>query len=136
MKAARLVLSVPALGTALVPLIADTGSSHLSNPLWAPHARYHGALLVIDMLGLGCLSMALLWMRAWPEALVLRFRIVALIVGVCWGSFLVALLVPGASVWPDGANHEGMPVNPNVVMAVVFVAMAAFGGTKSSSAPS
>jgi hypothetical protein len=38
---ARILLTVVTAGYAVAPLIADLNSTHATNPLWTPHARFH-----------------------------------------------------------------------------------------------
>jgi hypothetical protein len=54
-RATRIILTVTGAFTALVPAIADLNASHLTNHVWPPHARYHGAIAVCMTLALPAL---------------------------------------------------------------------------------
>jgi hypothetical protein len=124
MKGPRLLVTIPAVITAVVPLIADLNPSHQLNPGWPPHARYHGAVLLLTNVALGLLSLWLLWAgRGGPHERE-RLRIAAMLPAVIWGAFFPALLFPGTSTWPDGFDiPAGLPFAGNLVVAAVIVVL-------------
>ena len=122
---AKLIFSVLAAVTVIVPTIADLNATHLTNPRWPPHARFHAAVLYLGttLLNLGVLyllwgsypgqdSTLVAWIAAWGP---LSF----------WGMFLPALCFPGVSTWPDGitppANFPVIltKIHPNVILALL-----------------
>src|SRR5262249_5502164 len=46
---------------ALAPLIADLNSTHATNPLWTPHARFHVVWQVLSYSGFGLIALGLIW---------------------------------------------------------------------------
>ena len=40
----KMLISLAAIITAVVPFLADWNDSHLFSPQWSPHARFHGAV--------------------------------------------------------------------------------------------
>src|ERR1700738_4718981 len=44
--------------------VCDWSPNHLLNPLWHPHARFHGALLLFLLAGVSVTATWLLWRRS------------------------------------------------------------------------
>jgi hypothetical protein len=130
MNRARLLLTLPALVTLVLPVAMDLNPTHQLNEAWPPHARYHAAVLLSANVLAGLIALYLLWARRGAPGEGARLRTAALLPALIWGSFFPALLAPGGSTWPDGvAPPEGMPlpVAPNVIIAGVLVALCALG---------
>ncbi|MEL6953663.1 MAG: DUF6640 family protein [Pseudomonadota bacterium] len=47
----------------LVPAIADLNETHLFNPLWSEHARFHGAWFLAFAAGIALVALFLIWVR-------------------------------------------------------------------------
>ncbi|MEL6574193.1 MAG: DUF6640 family protein, partial [Pseudomonadota bacterium] len=47
----------------LVPAIADLNETHLFNPLWSDHARFHGAWFLAFTAGIAVIALFLIWVR-------------------------------------------------------------------------
>ena len=90
--------------------------THLFNPSWPPHARYHDAcwLFAISVAVLGALW--LLWGPHEARGARLAVRGAAFLPGLFYLSFLLALLVPGVTPWNDGETPT-QPIAPQVIMA-------------------
>jgi len=58
---ARVLLTLVTAGYALAPLIADLNSTHATNPLWTPHARFHVVWQVLSYSGFGLIALGLIW---------------------------------------------------------------------------
>jgi len=130
MKRARIVLTIPAVVTLVVPLLMDVNETHQLNEAWPPHARYHGALFLSANVLAGLVALVLLWTRRGSPLEAARLRTAALLPALIWGSFFPALLAPGVSTWPDGTGRpEGFPLPfaGNLVIAAVLVALCALG---------
>ena len=57
----RVILTVIAVGTIVSPYIADWNATHIYNPLWPPHAKFHNAQTMILSTLLGLTSLWLVW---------------------------------------------------------------------------
>jgi len=125
--AARLLMTIILLGGSVGSFILDWRSNHLLNPLWHPHARFHGALLLFFLAGISAMGGWLLWRRS-KEPL-LAFKI-GLAVSVCYWTplFYVPLLLPSSSWWAGAPGTEprmaGVVVYPNLFVAALFLAAA------------
>lgn len=115
--AGRVILTLALVGTILGPIQADWNKSHIFNDRWPSHARFHGVV------GLGMatfMSLFGLW-QLWAASAV---AVAAAVPITYWGSFFVALAVPGTGV--DDAPHHvarpaGVPINVLVPALVVVL---------------
>jgi hypothetical protein len=118
----------PAAGVA-----ADWNKTHLFNPAWHPHARYHGVSMLLIVICVSAIAIWLLWRRSIePE---LGIKVAVLISLTLWTPFLYGVcLVPGSSLW---VGEPAMPVPypqvagftlyPQIVLAVLFLMLTAGG---------
>lgn len=89
----RVLVSLAAVFTALGTVVADMSPTHVFNPAWVPHARFHGAQLVTIAILLAAIALWLLW---WPApAPAHRLRLAALLAALFWIAFFPAMAVPG-----------------------------------------
>lgn len=124
-RTGRILIGVVAVATGLIPLLVDTNPTHLFNSLWAPHARYHGALQIWSWLVSGALALWLVLTAHGADA-ALRMRVAALLPSASWAGFFVALAIPGTSPWPDGFPQPA-PLPGNVYMAGVMMTLSGVG---------
>lgn len=89
----RVLLSLAAIVTAIGTVVADMNPSHVFNPAWPPHARFHGAQLVVIAILLAVIALWLLWRPASAPAH--HLRLAALMTAVFWAAFFPAMAVPG-----------------------------------------
>lgn len=94
----RVLLSVVALFTIVVPYLADWNVTHVFNPLWSPHAKFHNAqtLAMAVLLGLSALFFI------WPRRSRTRANVLPaiLLASFYWVSQAVAFAYPGVA-WTD-----------------------------------
>jgi hypothetical protein len=130
-RISRLVLSGAALGTIAGTGCADLNSSHVFNPGWPPHARFHSAAGWGSVAGSQLLALWLLWRPGEDaEAGDLAIKIAALLPAVAWVPFFPALATPGTAV-EDEPGHlariAGVPAN--LVPATLIPIISAVGYT-------
>jgi hypothetical protein len=110
--AGRLLISLAALITGVVPVLADWNDTHVFSAQWSPHARFHGVTSLGMALTLSPVALWLLWRpSADAEAAV---TVAALIPIAYWGPFFVAPLVPGTALEDPGhpvPRLGGLPAN-------------------------
>ncbi len=94
----RIILSVIAIGTIVSPFLADWNATHIYNPLWTPHAKFHNAqtMAMAVLLGLGALFFT------WRKSENLRENLLPawLFAGFYWISQTLAFGFPGVA-WTD-----------------------------------
>lgn len=125
-SAGRILLSFSAIGGSISSLVMDFNESHVYNPIWPSHARYHGFLFMNLLVAVGSLSLFLLWRPAPSTEDALRVRIAAFLSTVIPVCFLLPLLIPEASSWPDGFRVT-MPINGNIMMVVIMLFLTGLG---------
>ncbi|PRY50972.1 hypothetical protein LY71_10235 [Geodermatophilus tzadiensis] len=129
MRTSRLVLTGAAVGTIVGTARADLNATHVFNPEWPPHARFHGAAGWGTVAGAQLVALWLLWRPASSAAEEdLAARTAALLSAVAWAPFFPALATPGTAV-EDEPGHlprvAGVPLN--LVPAGLVPAVAAVG---------
>jgi len=129
MRISRLVLTGAAIGTIIGTGLADLNRTHVLNPGWPPHARFHNATGWGTVAGSQLLALWLLWrpgQRAGERDLAVATA--ALLPVISWAPFFAALAVPGAGV-EDEPGHPprvaGVPAN--LVPAALVPAACAVG---------
>jgi len=136
----RLILTGVLLMQSVVGFALDWSGNHLLNPLWHPHARFHGALLLFLLTGVSLMGIWLLWRQSKePEIAIVVAAIISL---SFWTPFFyITFRLPGATLWagdPARVPHLGGSVfYPNVAVAGLFLALTAaacllYAGTRSS----
>jgi hypothetical protein len=93
----RVMLTIIALFTMIAPFLADWNVTHIYNPLWPPHAKFHNAQTMSMGVLLGLAALFFLWgergvrQNIWPTIV---------FVSLYWVSQLPAFLFPGVA-WTD-----------------------------------
>jgi len=131
-NAGRSLLTFAVASFAVINVLADWNRTHVFNPTWPPHARFHAADMSVIVWGASAITIWLLWRRSTEPAVAIK---VALLISLAlWSPFLyVTLLVPGTSLYVSGAppavQHTiaGMIIEPQVVLAILFLLLAAWG---------
>ena len=111
------------------PVLRDIGSSHLQNPDWVGHARFHLAWALALMASLGILNLYLIWVdsKKHTGALYLSFLLQAFNIGGFWIAAIFSNAYNGNIVIANGDHHISiMGLNENVfvfiVLAVILLA--------------
>jgi hypothetical protein len=126
---ARILMTVVLLGGSILSFVLDWSPNHLLNPLWHPHARFHGALLLFLLAGVSALGTWLLWRRS-PEP-DLGFKVGLGIALAYWTPlFYIPFLLPYSTWWagrPGAEPHaDGVLIYPNLIVAAVFLLASLF----------
>ena len=129
MNTGRLVISGAAVGTVIGTGRADLNETHVFNPQWPPHARFHGAAGWGTITGTQLLALWLLWRpRSSPGEADLAVRTAALLPVLAWAPFFPALLTRGTAV-EDVPGHlprvAGIPLN--LIPAALVPALSGLG---------
>ena len=127
--AARVLMTVILVAGSALSFVLDWSSNHLLNPLWHPHARFHGALLLFLLAGVSAMGTWLLWRRS-PEP-DLGFKVGLGIAVAYWTPlFYIPFLLPSSTWWagkPGAEPHvAGVLIYPNLIVAAVFLLASVF----------
>ena len=133
-RASRWLLRLVALQTLVSPFVADWNVTHIYNPRWPPHAKFHNAqtMLLGVALGLGTL-----WFSARPAATAparrVQLQAAALLAATYWLSQAFSGTFPGSAfIDPEFGPLPyvlGLPVQVFVdVVTLSIVALAYYLG--------
>ena len=59
----KICVSAVTIFYGFVPALADLNETHLFNPLWSAHARFHGAWFLTFAAGIALIGLYLIWRR-------------------------------------------------------------------------
>lgn len=129
-KISRILLSIVLVSTALVSIAVDWNTTHLFNPEWHPHAKFHDAVMLWLLAGMSIVALWLLWRRSAEPAI--AYTVAMLVPVIFWAPFFfVTWIIPGTSLKADPKETlpmvAGIPIYPNVVVATVSVTLALIG---------
>lgn len=101
----RWLVTLVALVTLGGAYVADWNVTHIFNPRWPPHAKFHNAQTMLFGSLLGALSLWFLWgQRGEARA---TFRLGALFAGLYWVAQAGAILFPGTALVDPEYRHPG-----------------------------
>lgn len=129
-KLSRILLSVVIVNTAVVSVAVDWNATHIFNPTWVPHARFHDVVMLWLLSSLSVVALWLLWRRSLEPDV--SITVATLVPVLFWFPFFfTTLLVPGTSLsaLPDEPLPviAGITIYPNVVVATINEILAAIG---------
>ena len=119
----KLLISLVAAFTAVSPYLADWNETHIYNPLWLPHAKFHNAQTMVLGAFLGLLSLYCLWLRR-ETSDKQKLNEAAVLASLYWLAQLPAALFPGTALAdPGGVNMPivfGVELN-QIIMVVILI---------------
>jgi hypothetical protein len=115
-----------------INVLFDWNQTHVFNPTWPSHARFHAAWGSVLAWSFVAIALWLLWRRSTePEVGV---KVALLVQLAIWTPFFyLTLLVPGTSLAEGAttsvAQHKiaGMVIEPQVVVAIIFLLLTIWG---------
>ena len=120
----RAILTAILASSAILSFLLDWSPNHLLNPLWHPHARFHGALLLFLLAGVCGSGIWMMWRQSGePQA---ALRLAGFLSLSFWTPlFYITTLLPESTSWAGNASQDprltGSIVTPNLIVAVGFV---------------
>lgn len=122
-KLGKWVMTFVLVAGAVVSTAVDWNETHLFNPAWHPHARFHDALFLMILDAMSLVVLWLLWRRsAEPE---IGLKVAALFAAAVWTPFFyIEALIPGTSLLASDnvpvLKVGSMTFAPNFVVAAVL----------------
>ena len=125
----RILITFVIVSGTFISVKADWDASHLFNPEWVGHARFHDAAMLNLLCGASVLGLWLLWRRsAEPDVGAMA---AALIPIIFWAAFFYTTwLVAGTSLnagSEEPARLAGIPMYPNAILAGVEISLSSIG---------
>jgi hypothetical protein len=123
-KLGKWLLSFVLVVGALISTIVDWNTTHLFNPAWHPHARFHDALFLMIVDAMTLVTLWLLWRQSREPQVGLK--VAALFAAAVWTPFFyIEALIPGTSLLATDnvpvLKLGGMVFAPNLIVAIVLV---------------
>jgi hypothetical protein len=125
-KSFAITMSCISIFTIIIMSVMDLNVTHMANPLWPPHARFHWAVQYFSSVMVCMLALLATWSNYKDKGSRLSILFIGLGPLFFWGMFFPALLMPGTGTWPDGVTPpQGFPeifktIHPNLIMACVL----------------
>lgn len=119
----RGLLGLSVVGTVVIVAVADVfNTTHLFNPDWPPHARFHIAMQFTALVLVSLFSFRALLGRPSRD----QAWLAALAPATFWPGLLVAWLIPGTDPYATEAlRATGVPIN--ILAAVLFLTLTGVG---------
>ncbi len=119
----RVLISLVAAAAPLGAVAADWNTTHVHNPRWPPHAKFHNAQTMLSAFQLAGLSLWQLWTRPATDRSALRWG--TLLAALYWLSQAPAVLLPGAALTDPELSGTprriaGIPVDQLTGQAVLI----------------
>lgn len=106
------------------PVLRDIGDSHLLNPEWVGHARFHLMWFLVFIALSGIANLALIWKIGDRRALLLAWVWQAINIAAFWGAAALSGVYGGRVV--DASFHTViLGLNENLFVFVVLVLLSA-----------
>jgi len=120
----KVLISASAVLGGVGPYLADWNETHIYNPTWPPHAKFHNAQTMSLGVGLAGTTLLQLWGPAHTRAAI-RTALdgAALSAALYWVTQISALAYPGAKA----VDPPGTSIFPQGVVALPSLALVATG---------
>lgn len=109
LTASRLLVSLLAGFTAVSPFVADFNRTHVFNPYWPGHARFHNGQTMTFGLLSGLLALYFIWGRKTATPLA-NWQVACLLTALYWLALVPAILYPGATLTDPQQNGRPLDV--------------------------
>ena len=135
MKVAKILIGIPTIWYGLVPPINDFSTSHVLNPDWIGHARFHMVWLLVLKTFLSIFSLLLIIKKLPNE--ILGLRIAGIISLSVYLSFFVSTISMDLYGGTLGDGNNGVPpllgINTNVLVFIPLTILLIIGVYRSFS---
>lgn len=108
LTASRLLVTLLAGFTAGSPFVADFNRTHVYNPYWPGHARFHNGQTMTFGLLSGLLALYFLWGRKTASP-VANWQVACLLTAQYWLALVPAIFYPGATL--TDPQYNGRPLD-------------------------
>lgn len=107
----QILLTITSLGYSAIPAIFDTNATHITNPRWVPHARFHVVWQVLSYIGFALIALWLIWGMEFEGHLWLAAAMSA----AAYGGFFIAVFAQRAYAGGTFDSNGVVPWRPPVL---------------------
>jgi tryptophan-rich sensory protein len=127
LKIGRWIISLISVFTIVSPFTAEFNETHIYNPNWSPHAKFHDAQTMLLGALLGGIALFFLWRRERDRSF--QFKLAVLFAGLYWFAQMWCIFFPGTGfVDPEFANRMpklfGFPLNQSIFDFFILIILA------------
>ncbi len=124
--ALKIAVSALTIFYGFVPALADLNETHLLNPLWSAHARFHGAWFLAFSAGVALISLYLMW---WRDDVFVPILLGLMFAVGFWIATVFGPACGGALVDPNGhiQTIAGIEANMFLFSVVTMLLIGALG---------
>ncbi|KAI3320860.1 hypothetical protein HD806DRAFT_220357 [Xylariaceae sp. AK1471] len=116
----RILLTIDGLMLLFGAPIADYNHTHMLNPNWPPHAKFHNGQTINLSVLLGLATMYYTWRSAPTPTLKQEFMLISAFTGsIYWIAGMAAILYPGTMGLDPEFGGPGFPQAPLFAFAAV-----------------
>ena len=120
----KILITLVAVWATAGSYIFDWNKTHIYNPRWPPHAKFHNAQTMLLGTMIGLLSLYVLWLQKGDKITMLRLS--AILASFYWITQAGAILFPGtALIDPEFAHPGQLPAQ--LIVDVVMLVMLGVG---------
>ena len=109
----KIAISAITIFYGLVPALADLNETHLFNPLWSQHARFHGAWFLAFAAGVAGTALFLIWRR---DEVFVPIVLGLMFAGGFWIATLFRSAYGGELVDTNGHTHTIAGIESNTFL--------------------
>ena len=109
----KIAISAISIFYGLVPALADLNETHLFNPLWSQHARFHGAWFLAFAAGVAGTALFLIWRR---DEVFVPIVLGLMFAGGFWIATLFRSAYGGELVDTNGHTHTIAGIESNTFL--------------------
>lgn len=118
----KLLITIVALYAAAGSYIFDWNETHIYNPLWPPHAKFHNAQTMLLGTSIGLASLWVLWTLKGGKLPFLRIS--TLLASLYWLTQAGSILFPGTALVDPQFAHLGQAPAQLIVDAIMLTLLA------------
>ncbi|MBL3549032.1 hypothetical protein J2787_000164 [Chryseobacterium rhizosphaerae] len=115
----KVLVTLVALVTLFGAYIADWNHTHIFNPRWPPHAKFHNAQTMLFGAVLGLLSLWFLWVQKGDRWVVFRLSII--FASLYWITQAMSILFPGTALFDPEFSYPGQWPVQFILDGVMFL---------------
>ena len=120
----KILITIVAIYSATGSYAFDWNNTHIYNPLWPPHAKFHNAQTMLLGTCIGLVALWILWILKGDK--MIKLRIGAILASLYWLTQAGSLLFPGTTLVDPQFAHTGQ-APAQLIVDVVMLTFLAIG---------